>query len=233
VIAVTLAGATLTDRGVTELLRSYEGLIHKTALMLVNGEPPYGPPVEDDLEDVVQVLSVKAWKAILAFDPARWKGGQGTRHAAHAAKSARDRYVNMCLRDQAKDLCKKKRRGELHIEDVAPAAHSQSATGQSPRDKFDQRYLSADHEQIYGGVEDEDLLLPNTLTEREREVVELMGRHYRQTEIADLLGVSKREVEKAVRSIRIKLADWRPDGSEAAGDECGGHELAQAGEARR
>lgn len=201
----------MTDAQVNLALRSYEGLIHKTALMLVNGEPPYGPPVEDDVDDVVQILSVKVWKAIRKFDPAKWGGGQATRHASHASKTARDRYVNMCLRDQAKDICKKKRRGELYIEDVAPAhVNERGASERGVQDRFYERYLSTDHEQVYGDVEDADLILPNTLTEFEHVVIDMMSRHYRQTEIAEILEVGKREVEKAVRSIRTKLGDWRP-----------------------
>jgi hypothetical protein len=79
------------------------------------------------------------------------------------------------------------------------------------RERFEGQYLAAGHDDIYGDVEDEPPLIPSTLSELELQVVCLMYRDYRQTEIARYLRVEKREVEKAVRSIRTKMADWSPD----------------------
>jgi RNA polymerase sigma factor (sigma-70 family) len=173
-------------------LAHYEGLIFTTAQRLVR------QGVEAEMEDIQQILRIRVWKAIERFDASRGK--------------PRDKYVFMVVFDGAKDIAKKKRRGELLIEDIAPANLSdRGSDSPAPRDKFEERYLSADHEEVYGEVDEGELHLPNTLNERERGVLDLMRRHYRQTEIADVLGITKREVESAVRGIRIKLADWRPD----------------------
>lgn len=176
-----------------EVLRHYEGLVFKTAQRL-------DPRVELDFEDIQQVLRIKVWRALLAFDPAR---------------KDRDQYVFMCVRDQAKDLLKRRLRGELHIEDLTRA---ESENGeQDRRDQFDARYLSSSHEATYGAVEDDDVLVPSTLTQLERRVVVLLYRDYKQAEAARLLGLGKREIEKLMRSIRSKMADWAPDPPAAAG----------------
>lgn len=190
-------------------MQSYEGLVKKTALMLKTGEHPdlHGKaPVEMDIEDIEQLLRIKVAKAVRAFDPSRSKA------VGRNGRSRRDAYVNMCLRDQAKDIAKKKRRGEMFIDDIAPVemADGGASNGGGPRDRFDERYLSTDHEEVFREVEAEIPLIPNTLTVREKAVLALMYRDYKQTEIAVELGITKREVESAVRSIRSKLSDWRP-----------------------
>lgn len=174
-------------------MRRYEGLIFKTAQM-------HAHAIEDDPEDVRQILRIKVWRALVAYDASR-------------SQMSRDRFVFMVLTNQVKDLKKRKRRGELHIEDVAPRGRNQYGTA-GQRDWFDQRYLSEDHEQVYGDVEDDDLVVPSTLTPLERRVVALLFRDYKQTEAARQLGLETREVERAVRSIREKLADWKPDSDE-------------------
>lgn len=173
------------------VLRHYEGLIFKTALML-HGH------VEDDLEDIQQILRIKVFRALLAFNPTR------------AVRLSRDNYVFMCLRDQAKDLAKRRKRRELYIEDLAPAAAAADSAGLLSRDWFDERYLSSSRDEVYSTVEDDDCLIPNTLSELEVEIVVLLYGDYRQTEIATRLGLGKRDMELAMRSIRQKLADWKP-----------------------
>jgi predicted DNA-binding protein (UPF0251 family) len=49
----------------------------------------------------------------------------------------------------------------------------------------------------------------------ELRVLCLLYRDFRQSEVARQLGIEKREVEKAVRAIRAKMADWRA----SAGDD--------------
>lgn len=182
----------LTTAETEVALRHYEGLVFTTAQRLVRSG------VEEGLEDIQQILRIRVWKAICAYSPEKARG------------MTRDAYVFMCVRDGAKDAGKRKRRGELFIEDVAPTPLVGEQSGESPRDRFEHRYLSTDHDQVYGDVDEGDVHLPNTLSERERAVLRLMRDHYKQTEIADVLHVTKREVESAVRSIRAKLADWRP-----------------------
>lgn len=172
------------------VLRHYEGLVFSTARRVVAF-------TEEEFEDIQQVLRLKVFKALLAYDPSR------------AKRLARDAYVFMCVRDQAKDIAKRRRRGELLIEDIAPA----QADGERlpSRDSFEQRYLSAGHDEIYGSIEDDDCLVPNTLTVLERTIVVRLYRDFKQSEIARELGLEKREMERAMRSIRQKLADWQPE----------------------
>lgn len=211
---MTLAGALLTPGEINRLQGHYEGLVFRTAQLLVSGEHPecHGRPVELEEDDVRQLLRMKVHYALKRYDPKKvvkkYTSGAQRYGSVTAADKARDGYINMSLRDTVKDIVKRKRRNELHIEDVAPAD-----TGHSPgaaRDKFDQRYLSVEHDEVFAEVEDEFPDLPNTLSARERQVMALMYRDFRQTEIAQILELTKREVESAVRGVRTKLADWRP-----------------------
>lgn len=176
-------------------MRRYEGLIFKTAQM-------HAHAIEEDQEDVRQILRIKVWRGLLAYDQSR-------------SGMSRDRWIFMVLTNQVKDLKKRKRRGELHIEDIARTPSSDYGSARNTvgaRDAFDERYLSTDHEQVYGDVEDDDFVMPSTLTQLERRIVTLLYRDYKQTEAARQLGLETREVERAVRSIREKLADWNPGG---------------------
>ena len=171
-------------------LLHYDGLVGNTALMLAGH-------VELPVEDIKQILAIKAWRALCAYDPAKARGMN------------RDRYVFMCVRDQAKDLAKKRKRRELFIEDLSSDDGSNERV--QSRDTFDSRYLSSTHDETYGRVEDDDCVMPNTLTVLEQEIVVLLYRDYKQSEAARHLGIEKPAMEKAVRSIRRKLADWKPD----------------------
>lgn len=173
----------------TKILATYEGLVFATARLI-------DPVVEDDIEDCQQVLRLKVFRALLAYDVVRSRG------------LSRDNYVFMCVRDQAKDMLKKRKRGELHIEDLAPESFEEGAR-LSSRDRFDARYLSSSHDEVYGEIED-DLLLPNTLSKREIDVLLLLYRDFNRIEAARALKVRRRDIEEAVASLREKLADWRP-----------------------
>jgi RNA polymerase sigma factor (sigma-70 family) len=160
----------------------YEGLVRKTAGMTF-------PLVEDEYEDIVQILRLKCWRALESYDPAR-------------ATQTVQGYVFMCVRNQVKDLIKKKRRDELYIED-------QRAGGD---DHFDGLYLI--DEEPYDAIEAELPLIPSTLTALERGVLALLYEGYKQREVALRLGVPRGEVERAVKAIRSKMGDWRPSGAE-------------------
>lgn len=168
-------------------LAGYEGLIYTTAKLACERG------VEMEMEDVQQLLRIKAWKAIDRFDPTRARG------------LTLDRYVFMCVFDERKTIEKKKRRYESSLEDEAPAGGNDELT-----DAFHQRYLSVDAASVYADIEDELPVLPVTLSTRQRWVLTLLMRDYRQGEIAEALDISKREVESSVRSLRAKMADWRP-----------------------
>lgn len=177
----------LESRRQEQQLARFEGLIFKTAQLTV------GAGVELEFEDVQQLLRVKAWKAVRDYSPER----------AHGLTL--ERYVFMCVFDQRKTIENKKKRYECHIEDAAPAGGDEELI-----DAFHERYLSVDHQDVYGDIDDELPFLPNTLVTRERWVLTLLMRNYRQVEIAEALQITKRDVENAVRQLRSKLGDWRP-----------------------
>jgi len=176
----------------------YEGLCRKTAALYVNY-------VEEEYEDIVQILRVKVWRALETFDSTKWK-----KEAPGNGPSPVERYVFMCIKNQCKDLVKRKQRGEVYIEDQGALGHDGHLAGRHLTDAFELRYLAADHDQVFGDIEDGVPLIPSTLTDREREIVCLLWSDYRQTEIAAQLGLRRSEVERGVRSIRLKMADWRP-----------------------
>jgi RNA polymerase sigma factor (sigma-70 family) len=168
------------------VLRHYEGLVYKTAGMLA-------PYVEMEREDIQQVLWIKVFRALMAWNPER-------------SRTSRDKYVFMCVHDQGKDVLKRVRRGTLHIEDFR---RDDAAEEGQRQDGFDARYLSQSHEDTYGAVE-EAVLIPSTLTAQERRLVVLLYREYRQIEAARMMGIAKKDVEKLLASIRDKMADWNP-----------------------
>jgi RNA polymerase sigma factor (sigma-70 family) len=166
----------------------YEGLVRKTASIYVN-------VVEEDYEDICQILRIKAWRALVSFDPAK-------------SRTGRDRYVFSCIKNQCKDLVKKKKRGELFIEDVAPA---NSNTGNGViRDAFEQRYMMLTQEEAFAMIEDETPFLPSTLSNGEREVIGLLVLDFDYGEISRICKISRKDVATVVRGIREKMADWRP-----------------------
>jgi RNA polymerase sigma factor (sigma-70 family) len=186
----TLGAMHLTDREMTARLRHYEGLIFTTAQRLV------ASGVLDEAEDIQQLLRVKAWKGLRAFDPSKARG------------MTVDRYIFMVIRDQAKDIAKRKRVVVLLIEDQAPA-RGEHRPEDSPRDAFEARYLAESDEEIVRTPP----LVPNTLTGLERRVLVLLYRDYKQVEIARRLACTERDVSGAVRALRAKLADWQPAGA--------------------
>lgn len=175
-------------------LESYEGLVFATARR-------YCDYLDYELEDVQQLLRLKVWRALCSFDPAKYSGPRET---------AERRYVFTCVRNGVKDLLKeqarriKRERGTpLFIEDV-------SGEG----DGFEHRHgMAVDAELIFAVVEEENIELPSTLTELERQVVGLLLIGYeRQTEMARELGVSRQRVRSAHASVKVKMEDWRPSG---------------------
>lgn len=163
-------------------IKFYEGLIFTTASM-------YAPQVEEEFDDICQLLRMKAWRALELFDPAR-------------SKMPVERYVFMCIKNRCKDLVTKHRRGEVYIEDQRWA--------DGDLDPFEARYLSADHDQTFGIVDAGLPLVPSTLTGIERQVVVLLYRDRTQAEIARTMGLRRSEMERTMRSIRAKMADWKP-----------------------
>lgn len=164
----------------------YEGLIHRTAGI-------YARYVEEEYEDIVALFRIKVWRALESFDPSK-------------TTIARENYVFMCVKNQAKDLVKRRKRNHAYIEDY------REPTGGADLNRFDGHYLAMTEERAFEELFDELPLIPSTLTDLEREVVALLYLDYTQRESADLLGVSRSEMERAMKSVRAKLADWRPAG---------------------
>lgn len=179
------------------VLQSYEGLIFATT-------ERWRRFIDEDPEDIRQILRVKVYKALLAY-----KRGQ---RPHFSEVEARNRWVHQCVRNQVKDLMKRKPRPVESIEDVAPAElHAEdSHSGVQSRDRFEFRHLSCGHDDVYGAIEAEAVLVPNTLTVLELQVIVLLYRDYRQSEIARELDLDRRAMDGAMRGIRQKMADWKP-----------------------
>lgn len=167
-------------------IQHYEGLVRKTASMYVG-------VVEEEYEDLCQLIRVKCWRALVAYDPKR-------------SRMARDPFVFGCVRNLVKDLIKRERRDWLFIEDIAP--HNSNGNG-IVRDAFELRYLQLDEADAYALVE-EEVTLPSTLTERERQVVSLLYLAFDYTEISQTIGIAYSDVTKAMKAVREKMADWAP-----------------------
>lgn len=185
-------------------IRRYEGLVFKTATLLEG-------KVDDELDDICQLLRIKVWKALEAWSPNR-------------SKLSQDRFVFSCLVNLKKDLLDKRRRKveggrlPLYIEDIAPVVEEGHPAGGGRRDKFEARHLSVDPEEVYGMLEEDNVLVPSTLTGTERRVVCLLYADYKQVEIAASLDLGGKEIERAMKSIRLKMADWRPAAQELDSD---------------
>lgn len=177
----------------------FEGLIHSTAAR-------YSAYLDDDIEDIEQILRVKVWQALRAYDPAR-VNGQRARTREEEWERVK-RYVFSCVRNRVKDLLKQqyrlnRARGSgrpLYTDDVAAA---------SP-EKFERKYLMVEEEFIFAVVEEESVELPSTLSVFEVKVVHLLLLEMNQTEAARVLGVPRGRVRSAHAAVKAKMADWHP-----------------------
>lgn len=177
-------------------LSFYEGLIFTTAQLVCANRP------EKEFDDVCQVLRVKAWQALVAYNLNR----RGPR------QQTIEKFVFMCLRNKVKDLLNHVRRRDQHLADfIVDHELSVPGAGLQSESRVELRLgLAVDHEQVYGAVEDDGLLIPNTLSDDERQVLALLYLGYRQSEAGKHLGLGKRDMERVMRGLRTKLADWRP-----------------------
>ncbi len=190
-------------------IEHYEGLVTETASQIV------ACGVELEFDDVRQLLRIKAWRALLMFDTQR---AAESKHLSHArdryGRTPRERYVFICVANMRKDIEKRPRRYLASIDDLRDDAAHQGRTAVSETgmraDRFDARYLSTDHEQVYGPVEDEEIKLPSTMTRLERRVIKLRLKGRLLFEIDQELSLSRAQREKVMRSVREKLADWQP-----------------------
>lgn len=160
----------------------YEGLIRKTASM-------YVLYVDEEFEDIVSIFRIKVWRALAAYDPSR-------------SRMPVERYVFSCVKNQAKDLLKRRRRTDVYIAD--------QSFDDGAEDSFERQYLAVSADEVYELAEEGPPLIPSTLTDVERQVVGLLYLTYSQRESADRLGLTRPQMERAMRSIRVKMADWAP-----------------------
>ena len=116
-----------------------------------------------------------------------------------------------CVKNQEKDLLKRRRRGEVFFADVLGDAPS----GAEHVDRFEGQYLAVDAEVVYEEVEQELPLIPSTLTARARgRRAALPGLHAPRG--AAPLGLSRPEMERVARRIGTKMADWPPGAAPAS-----------------
>lgn len=164
-------------------IRDYEGLVISTAALLVDD-------CDDDFDDIAQVLRITVHRAILSYDSAK-------------ARQPIQKYVFMCVLNRRKDIGSRRRRPE---ESLDARLEREQADG---RQHTEAKYLRCD-ETDYAVAEDQPVRLPSTLDELEVRVILLGLRDYNQTEVARELGLTRQRVRDAQRSIREKMADWRP-----------------------
>jgi hypothetical protein len=194
-----------------ELLKHYEGLVYKTALLTA-------PLVEEDFDDIVQLLRIKVWRVLIAWDPAR----APKLVARVGLDEARDRSVFAWLKNYQRDLIKKKRRGEVSLDAGIGGNDGMDdnvGTFHGTRPEITVGTAFGAEDVGYVHVEAGMPLIPSTLTDPELRVVCLLYSEYRQSEVAVFLELPKREVERLVRSIRTKMADWAPSSTSPAATE--------------
>jgi DNA-directed RNA polymerase specialized sigma24 family protein len=183
---------TTAVRATSADLEQFEGLLFRTTVLLM-------PYVEEDFDDVRQLLRIKVWRAYESYDSSR-------------SKMTVKAFVFGCLYNYAKDIRKRRHRGDLFIEDLAPAAADASRPrGASATDRFYAQYLAVSQELAFFDVEDEAPTLPNTLTETERQVIGFLLLDYTATEITRTLGVGPKRLRAIRDRIEEKMEDWRPN----------------------
>jgi RNA polymerase sigma factor (sigma-70 family) len=171
----------------------FEGLIYSTAAR-------YADLLDDDIEDIQQLLRIKVWQALRAYDQSRVRRPEDT--------EAMRKFVFSCVANRVKDMLKaqsrlnERRDGRLlYTEEVAEA---------NP-ERFESRYFSVADEEIYAVVEDDSAELPSTLDAPERAVATLLLLDLSQNEIAAVLQVTRARVRTVQASIRVKMSDWAPE----------------------
>lgn len=174
------------------LLQHYEGLVIKTSVRY-KGIKRY------DTDEVRQLLRVKVWEALLAWDPENPKTQRRIQRGLKSEVELRDAWVYGCLANKMKDLLKRDRERELLIEDQLETDST-----------FERRYLYTEADTEISRASESRPLVPNTLTSNERYVLACMYNGHNGPETAERLGLTRAQVAMAVRSIREKMRDWKP-----------------------
>lgn len=165
----------------------YEGLVLATARK-------YHERVDAEFEDLAQDLRIKVAKVLPTYDPTR-------------SRLTEEGHVFQCLRNMVKDLMRdaatRKRHAivEVHIED-----YRQKRNGGDPSlDAFEYRYQRLDADEVYGGVEEQEFVMPSTVTEEEAKIARMLAAGYSRIEVAVSLGMTYAVAGERVRSLRSKL----------------------------
>lgn len=166
-------------------MAKYEGVVISTAARTV-------PFCQDDFEDICQTYRIAVWKALETYDLSKVKREQPDANG----RTALDRYVFACMKNRMKDFIKKVKRDLAsldELQEVIPA-------------------LVAGEDEVH--VLQRDMpMLPSTLTPTERQVVTLLYLDFDYGEVAEFLNWRRPRVAIFVRSIRVKMADWKPTAS--------------------
>lgn len=171
-----------------ESIEAYEGLVFKTAQMF-HGQ------VALELDDMRQELRLAVLKARRAYHPER-------------SRLTERAYVYGCVANRVKDMKRdaaRRRNGRLVVVHVSDDS----------LDWFEFTYRRVSHDEVFGAIEDGSFRLPATITDGEQEILLMLVVGYSQTEIASSQGVAYATVNASVRSLREKMADWRPSQQQA------------------
>ena len=134
-------------------------------------------------EDLAQELRVRVWRAAASYDPSKTTIGL-------------KRYVYSAVANKVKD----------YKRDAARDARRRELTGVSIIHIEDMRLPFNDGH----GSTQEAFVLPSTVTEREASVLVMLMSDATKAEVAASLGITPFAVEECRRSLRLKLADWKP-----------------------
>jgi RNA polymerase sigma factor (sigma-70 family) len=166
---------------VESTVHDYEGLVRCTAAK-------YYLRLGMEFEDLAQELRLKCWRAKERYDPSR-------------SKQTEKAFVFSCMTNFIVDLTRQSiRRKNGNLTEVPMPGDSEDlGVG-----------ASCAHDEVYGGVDSSDFQMPSTVSQRERVLIFLLTLGYSQTEVARMMELELKDVERSVRKLRAKLADWRP-----------------------
>lgn len=177
----------------------FEGLVYSTARLIIE------QGVELEFEDVRQLLRIKVLYAV-------------RRYSKDRSGLSLQRFVFGAVRNVRKDIELRPRRFLRSIEDLRDDAHHRGSSAPADTgeraERFDAQYLSIDAERVYFEIEDEAPCWMSRLTKCERAIVKLRSDGLRLDEIDHALGLEPGLAQTAMRSVREKLADWRPSAPE-------------------
>jgi DNA-directed RNA polymerase specialized sigma24 family protein len=163
-------------------VEGYEGLCRRFASNV------FGLVPDVEFDDLCQLYRLKAWRALASYD------------RAHEAGLTEYRYVQMCLKNLEKDLRARVWRPVDFLEDL----------GRQSRLEVETRLLCTSSDEVYAEVEHDGLQLPPEIDGLEAEIVVRLYVGWSQADVARGLGLEKNEMTRYMRSIRLKLDDWRP-----------------------